>query len=47
MSRVLAESGAVCLTVAVSRVVAVSRLRPGGSTVWHEQERETETECRA
>lgn len=40
MSRMLPKSWAVCVVVAVSRVVTVSRLRPGGSTVWHENERD-------
>lgn len=34
------ECWAVRMVVAASRVVAVSRLGPGGSTVWHKQERD-------
>lgn len=36
----LPESWDACVVVAVSRVVTETRLRPGGSIVWREHERE-------
>lgn len=40
LSRMLPESWAACVAGAVSKVVTVSKLRPGGSPVWCEHERD-------
>lgn len=40
LSKTLPESWAACVAGAVSEVVTVSRLRPGGSTVWHEHDKD-------